>query len=59
MADDSREGKRVICSRLAAAEVARVQAAISDSVLLAQPCEEALETQSVTAVRRRSVPEIC
>ena len=43
-------GRRVLCSRLAAAEVAGVQAAVADGVLLAEPGEEALETESVTAV---------
>ena len=49
-------GRRVLCSRLAAAEVAGVQAAVADGVLLAEPGEEALETESVAAVGRRTVP---
>ena len=49
-------GRRVLCSRLAAAEVAGVKAAVADGVLLAEPGEEALETESVTAVGRRAVP---
>jgi hypothetical protein len=36
--------KGVHGSRLAAAEVARIQAAVADSMLFAEPCEEALET---------------
>jgi hypothetical protein len=43
--------------RLTATEVARVQAAITDGVLLAQPSEEALETETVAAVGRRAVPD--
>ena len=42
--------------RLAAPEVARVQAAVADGVLLAQPSEEALETQAVAAVGGGAVP---
>jgi hypothetical protein len=44
-------------SRLAAAEVAGIQAAVADGVLLAEPCEEALETEAVAAVRRGAVPD--
>lgn len=46
---------RLLRSRLATAEVAGVQAAVADSVLLAEPGKEALETESVTAVGRRTV----
>jgi hypothetical protein len=49
--------KRNHASRLAAAEVARVQAAVADGVLLAQPGEEALETETVAAVGAGSVSE--
>ena len=41
---------------LAAPEVARVQAAVADGVLLAQPGEEALEAETVAAVGRGAVP---
>jgi hypothetical protein len=44
-------------SRLAATEVARIQAAVADGVLLAQPSEEALETETVAAVGRGAVPD--
>jgi len=44
-------GRWALCSRLAAAEVAGVQAAVADGMLLAEPGEETLETESVTAVR--------
>jgi hypothetical protein len=42
---------------LAATEVARIQAAVADGVLRAEPCEETLETKSVTAVGGGTVPE--
>jgi hypothetical protein len=48
-------GNEVLRSRLAAAEVAGVQAAVADGVLLAEPSEEAFKTQSVAAVGRRTV----
>ena len=41
---------------LAAPEVARVQAAVADGVLLAQPGEEALEAEAVAAVGGGAVP---
>ena len=44
------------CSRLAAAKVARVQAAVAYSVLLTQPGEETLETETVAAVGGGAVP---
>ena len=42
--------------RLAAAHVAGVQAGVTDGVLLAQPGEEALEAETVAAVRGGAVP---
>jgi predicted regulator of Ras-like GTPase activity (Roadblock/LC7/MglB family) len=36
--------------RLATAHVAGVQAGVTDGVLVAQPCEETLETETVAAV---------
>jgi hypothetical protein len=42
--------------RLAAPKVARVQAAVADGVLLAQPREEALETEAVAAMGGGAVP---
>ena len=54
----SLEKGKVQSSRLAASKVARVQAAVADSVLLAQPGEEALETEAVAAVRGGPVPNI-
>lgn len=50
------ERQRVLSSRLAATEVAGIQAAVADGVLLAEPGEEALETEPVAAMGRRSVP---
>lgn len=44
-------------SRLAAAKVARIQAAVTDGVLLAEPGEEALEAEPVTTVGRAAVPD--
>lgn len=41
---------RLLSSRLAASEVARVQAAVADGVLLAEPCKEPLETETVATV---------
>jgi hypothetical protein len=41
--------------RLAAAHVAGVQASVADGVLLAQPGEEALETETVATVRGGAV----
>jgi hypothetical protein len=52
-----RKKKSRTCSRLATAEVAGVQAAVADGVLLAQPGEEALETKTVTAVGAGTIPE--
>jgi hypothetical protein len=46
-----------VLSRLATAKVAGIQAAVTDGMLLAQPCEEALETETVAAVGRGAVPE--
>lgn len=42
--------------RLAAPEVAWIQAAVADGVLLAEPGEEALEAEAVPAVGRGTVP---
>lgn len=42
-------------SRLAAAHVARVQAGVTDGVLVAQPGEETLEAETVSTVRRGAV----
>jgi hypothetical protein len=44
-------------SRLAATKVAWVQAAVANGMLLAQPSEEALETETVAAVRGRTIPD--
>ena len=41
--------------RLAAAHVTGVQAGVADSVLVAQPGEEALQTETVATVGRRAV----
>jgi hypothetical protein len=41
--------------RLAAAHVTGVQAGVADSVLVAQPGEEALQTETVATVGRRTV----
>lgn len=43
-------------SRLASAHVTRVQTGIANGMLLAQPGEEALETETVAAVGRGAVP---
>jgi hypothetical protein len=51
-----RKPRKKYLSRLASSKVARVQAAVADCMLLAQPCEEALETETVAAVRRGAVP---
>lgn len=48
-------GRQVLCSRLATAEVAGVQAAVADGVLLAEPGEETLEPEAVAAVGRGTV----
>jgi hypothetical protein len=52
-----REKRSRTSSRLAAAKVAGVQAAVADRVLLAQPGEEALETETVAAVGAGTIPE--
>jgi hypothetical protein len=39
------------CSRLAAAKVAWVQAAVTNGVLLAEPSEEPLKTETIAAMR--------
>jgi hypothetical protein len=49
--------KNAALSRLAATKVARIQAAVADSVLLAEPSEEALETETIAAMGRASVPK--
>jgi hypothetical protein len=41
--------------RLATAHVAGVQAGVADSVLVAQPCEETLEAETVATVRGGAV----
>lgn len=42
--------------RFAAVHITRIQAAISDSVLLAKPSKETLQSQTVASVRRAAIP---
>lgn len=44
--------------RLATTHIAGIQACISNSVLLAQPSQKSLQTNTVAAVRRTSVPSL-
>lgn len=45
-------------SRGAAAKIPRVEGAVADSVLVAQPGEIPLKAQPVTAVRRAPIPAV-